>query len=129
MTRFFPHGLGHYLGMDTHDTGGHANYEDPNPYFVYLRKRGPLPEGAVITNEPGIYFREFPLRQELKDGKWDRVVDQEVLEKYWRVGGVRIEDDVVITADGYENLTTVSSDWQSVQDMVQRGLVSNGVSY
>lgn len=129
MTRFFPHGLGHYLGMDTHDTGGHANYEEPNPYFVYLRKRGPLPEGAVITNEPGIYFREFPLRQELKDGKWDGVVDQEVLEKYWRVGGVRIEDDVVITADGYENLTTVSSDWQSVQDMVQRGLVSNGVSY
>ena len=72
--------------MDTHDTGGHANYEDPNPYFQYLRKRGPLPVGAVITNEPGIYFREFPLREELQQGKWDGIVDQAVLERYWRVG-------------------------------------------
>ncbi|KAI5366647.1 putative peptidase M24, aminopeptidase P, creatinase/Aminopeptidase P/Spt16 [Septoria linicola] len=127
MTRFFPHGLGHYLGMDTHDCGGHANYDDPNPYFAYLRKRGPLPVGAVITNEPGIYFREFPLRQELKDGKWDGIVDQDVLERYWRVGGVRIEDDIVITEDGYENLTTVSSDWQSVQEMVQRGLANGAL--
>jgi Xaa-Pro dipeptidase len=122
MTRFFPHGLGHYLGMDTHDCGGNANYEDPNPYFTYLRKRGPLPAGAVITNEPGIYFRRFPLEQELRDGKWDGVVDQDVLARYWRVGGVRIEDDVVVKEDGYENLTTVKSDWQSVEEMVQEGM-------
>ena len=120
-TRFFPHGLGHYLGMDTHDCGGNANYEDPNPYFAYLRVRGKLPAGAVITNEPGIYFRKYPFQAELKQGKWDGIVDQEVLAKYWRVGGVRIEDDIVVKEDGYENLTTVRSDWKFVQSMVSGG--------
>ena len=56
---FFPHGLGHYLGMDTHDTGGHAQYDDPDPMFRYLRVRGALPAGCVITNEPGVYFCRF----------------------------------------------------------------------
>ena len=51
---FLPHGLGHYLGMDTHDAGGHPNYEDPDTMFCYLRKRGALPVGAVITVEPGV---------------------------------------------------------------------------
>lgn len=51
---FFPHGLGHYLGMDTHDTGGHPNYEDQDPMFKYLRVRGRLPAGSIITVEPGV---------------------------------------------------------------------------
>lgn len=51
---FLPHGLGHYLGMDTHDTGGDPNYADTDPMFRYLRKRGTLPAGAVITVEPGV---------------------------------------------------------------------------
>lgn len=51
---FFPHGLGHYLGMDTHDTGGDPNYADVDSMFRYLRKRGTLPAGAVITVEPGV---------------------------------------------------------------------------
>jgi Xaa-Pro dipeptidase len=51
---FFPHGLGHYLGMDTHDTGGHANYEDKDSMFRYLRVRGKLPAGSIITVEPGV---------------------------------------------------------------------------
>lgn len=50
---FMPHGLGHYLGMDTHDTGGDPNYADNDSMFRYLRKRGTLPAGAVITVEPG----------------------------------------------------------------------------
>lgn len=51
---FFPHGLGHYLGMDTHDTGGNPNYKDPDPMFKYLRIRGKLPAGSVVTVEPGV---------------------------------------------------------------------------
>lgn len=54
---FFPHGLGHYLGMDTHDTGGKANYADPDVMFRYLRVRGRLPENSVITVEPGVRAR------------------------------------------------------------------------
>lgn len=53
---FFPHGLGHYLGMDTHDTGGHPKYDDEDRLFRYLRVRGALPEGSVITVEPGVGF-------------------------------------------------------------------------
>ena len=53
---FFPHGLGHYLGMDVHDTGGHPNYEDKDTMFRYLRVRGELPAGSIITVEPGVSF-------------------------------------------------------------------------
>lgn len=102
---FFPHGLGHYLGMDTHDTGGHANYEDTDTMFQYLRVRGAVPAGAVITVEPGIYFCRFILDPVLEDPELSKYIDKSVLEKYWTVGGVRIEDDVHILEDGYENLT------------------------
>lgn len=53
---FFPHGLGHYLGMDTHDTGGNPNYDDKDTMFKYLRVRGQLPAGSVITVEPGVSY-------------------------------------------------------------------------
>ena len=88
---FFPHGLGHYLGMDTHDTGGHPNYEDKDRIFRYLRMRGRLPEGSVITVEPGIYFCRFIIEPYLKDEKHAKFIDGKVLERYWDVGGVRIE--------------------------------------
>ncbi|KAG9770083.1 putative Xaa-Pro aminopeptidase pepP [Exophiala dermatitidis] len=102
---FFPHGLGHYLGMDTHDTGGHANYDDPDTMFKYLRVRGNVPAGAVITVEPGIYFCKFILDPVLDDPELSKYIDKNALDRYWAVGGVRIEDDIHITEDGYENLT------------------------
>jgi len=120
-TRFFPHGLGHYLGMDTHDVGGNANYNDENEMFKYLRIRGKLPVNSVVTNEPGIYFRQYPLEQELKDGKWDDVIDQAVLKRYWDVGGVRIEDDIWVKEDGCENLTTVVSGLEEIEQVVNGG--------
>jgi len=88
---FFPHGLGHYLGMDTHDTGGNANYADKDSMFRYLRVRGTLPARSVITVEPGIYFCRFIIDPYLKDGEKSKFIDEKVLEKYWSVGGVRIE--------------------------------------
>jgi Xaa-Pro dipeptidase len=88
---FFPHGLGHYLGMDTHDTGGNANYADKDSMFRYLRVRGTLPARSVITVEPGIYFCRFIIEPYLKDEEQKQYIDEKVLEKYWSVGGVRIE--------------------------------------
>jgi Xaa-Pro dipeptidase len=88
---FFPHGLGHYLGMDTHDTGGNANYADEDVMFRYLRTRGSLPERSVITVEPGVYFCRFIIEPYLKDEEKKKFIDEKVLEKYWSVGGVRIE--------------------------------------
>lgn len=90
---FFPHGLGHYLGMDTHDTGGNPNYKDPDSMFRYLRVRGALPAGSVITVEPGIYFCRFIIEPYLKNPDQARYINQAVLERYWSVGGVRIEGE------------------------------------
>ena len=53
---FFPHGLGHWLGLDTHDKGGNPNPKDPSTLFRYLRLRGTLVEGGVVTVEPGVSF-------------------------------------------------------------------------
>jgi Xaa-Pro dipeptidase len=65
---FFPHGLGHYLGMDTHDTGGNPNHADKDPMFKYLRLRAVLPSGSVVTVEPGVcslpYFL-IPLKSKI----------------------------------------------------------------
>ena len=118
---FFPHGLGHYLGMDTHDTGGNPNYADTDSMFRYLRvryvptnlwyipvlisHRGKLPAGCVITVEPGIYFCKFLIEPYLENEEFGKYIDKALLDKYWDVGGVRIEDDVHVTKDGYENLT------------------------
>ena len=107
---FFPHGLGHYLGMDTHDTGGNANPKDKDKMFRYLRLRGHVPAGAVVTVEPGvsvdalrnrwlspvfdagkqqIYFCRFIIKPYLDDAPHSKYIDANVLEKYWDVGGVR----------------------------------------
>ncbi|KAK3681709.1 putative Xaa-Pro aminopeptidase [Podospora appendiculata] len=115
---FFPHGLGHYLGMDTHDTGGNPNYKDPDTMFHYLRVRGRLPAGSVITVEPGIYFCGFIIEPFLKDPKHAKYIDAEVLEKYWDVGGVRIEDNIVITKTGSENLTTAIKDPDEIEKLI-----------
>ncbi|KAI1102000.1 peptidase M24, structural domain-containing protein [Jackrogersella minutella] len=115
---FLPHGLGHYLGMDTHDTGGHPNYSDPDPIFRYLRVRMNLPAGSVITVEPGIYFCEFIIRPYLKDPKHSKYIDEKVLDKYWDVGGVRIEDNLLITQDGSINLTNAIKDPDELEKII-----------
>ncbi|RYP07787.1 hypothetical protein DL764_002292 [Monosporascus ibericus] len=115
---FLPHGLGHYLGLDTHDTGGHPNYADTDPLFRYLRVRGNLPAGSVITVEPGIYFCEFIIRPYLKDPKHAQFIDEEVLDEYWDVGGVRVEDNILITKDGSVNLTDVVKDPDELEKII-----------
>ncbi|KAF1830741.1 putative Xaa-Pro aminopeptidase pepP [Decorospora gaudefroyi] len=118
---FFPHGLGHYLGMDTHDTGGNANYADKDVMFRYLRTRGVLPERSVITVEPGIYFCKFIIDPYLENEEQKQYIDEKVLEKYWSVGGVRIEDDVLITKDGVENLTPTPKEIEDIVRLVKSG--------
>ncbi|KAI9373137.1 putative Xaa-Pro aminopeptidase pepP [Aspergillus egyptiacus] len=114
---FFPHGLGHYLGMDTHDTGGNPNYEDTDTMFRYLRVRGQLPAGSVITVEPGIYFCRFIIEPYIKNPDLKKYIDVNTLERYWAVGGVRIEDNIHVTKDGYENLTTAPKTIEEVENL------------
>ncbi|KAK6200525.1 X-Pro dipeptidase [Scheffersomyces amazonensis] len=119
--RFFPHGLGHLLGMDTHDVGGYPNYSDPDPLLVYLRIRRPLKAGMVVTDEPGVYFNPFLLEDTLKDPSKLKYINKEILDKYWYIGGVRIEDDILITETGYENLTGITSDPEEISKIVKAG--------
>ena len=88
---FFPHGLGHLLGMDTHDTGGRPDFKDSDPMFKYLRLRRKLVKDCVVTVEPGCYFCRFIVEPALQDPVQAKFIDEKVLEGYWTVGGVRIE--------------------------------------
>lgn len=120
--RFFPHGLGHLLGMDTHDVGGHPDYNDPDPLLKYLRLRRPLQENMVLTDEPGVYFSPFLLEDVLKDESKLKYINKDVLDKYWYIGGVRIEDDLLITKTGFTNLTSITSDPNEISKIVKAGL-------
>ncbi|CCH44238.1 Xaa-Pro dipeptidase [Wickerhamomyces ciferrii] len=127
-TIFFPHGLGHLLGMDTHDVGGHPNYEDPDEKLQYLRLRRTLQKGYVVTDEPGIYFSPFLVENGFKDVNKRKYVNEEIMKKYYPIGGVRIEDDILVTEDGYENLTGITSDADEISKIVKAG-IAKGRSY
>mmetsp|Transcript_17496 Transcript_17496/g.31589 ORF Transcript_17496/g.31589 Transcript_17496/m.31589 type:complete len:479 (-) Transcript_17496:887-2323(-) len=108
---FLPHGLGHLLGLDCHDVGGYGTPCCPprstEPGLNKLRTRRTLEEGMVITVEPGIYFIDFIIDKALKDENLRPHLNVDKLEEYRGFGGVRIEDDIVITADGCEILNIV----------------------
>ncbi|KAK2750690.1 hypothetical protein FQN57_002763 [Myotisia sp. PD_48] len=118
---FYPHGLGHYLGMETHDVGGNPKADEKVPMFRYLRLRAKLPVNSVVTVEPGCYFCRFIIEPYLKSPELSKYIDAEVLDKYWEVGGVRIEDNVVVTATGYDNLTSVPKNAEEIERIVQSG--------
>ncbi|CAD5187904.1 uncharacterized protein LOC135582740 isoform X1 [Musa acuminata AAA Group] len=104
---FMPHGLGHFLGIDTHDPGGYAQgLERPKePGLKALRTIRELKESMVITVEPGCYFIDAMLVPAMEDAVTSKFLNKKEIEKYKKFGGVRIESDVVVTADGCKNLT------------------------
>eukprot|EP00494_Astrolonche_serrata_P016398 UN16562 len=104
---FMPHGLGHLLGIDTHDPGGYPEgLERPKePGLSSLRTIRELKEGMVITVEPGCYFIDALLRPARDDPISSKFFNWEEIEKYKSFGGVRIESDLYVTAQGCKNLT------------------------
>ncbi|MCJ1471675.1 hypothetical protein MMC13_000315 [Lambiella insularis] len=109
---FYPHGLGHHLGLEMHDVSGipvmrYSLQEHRELLAPCGEDQPPLEEGMVVTVEPGIYFSRYELqRAYLPSPIHSKYINRGVLEQYWAVGGVRIEDDILITSSGYENLTT-----------------------
>lgn len=107
---FLPHGLGHMMGMDVHDMEGlgqiHVGFDEetcPNLEQFgtnCLRMGRKLEEGFVITDEPGIYFIPALIDEWRAKGLHTDFINYEKLETYKDFGGIRIEDDLLITKDG-----------------------------
>ena len=106
---FLPHGLGHAMGMDVHDMEGlgqtFVGYDEetrPSTQFgtASLRFARRLEEGHVVTDEPGIYFIPALIDLWRKEGTNAEFLCFDEIEKYKDFGGIRIEDDVLITKDG-----------------------------
>ena len=106
---FFPHGLGHGIGLQVHDVAGFQESDRggtiPKPAgHPYLRLTRKLEPGMVTTIEPGLYFIDM-LLAELKQKPTARDIDWNKVDAFRKYGGIRIEDDVVCTAAEPENLT------------------------
>jgi len=106
---FFPHGIGHLLGLQVHDVAGFARdtsgAEIPKPAgHPYLRLTRTLQPGFVVTIEPGIYFIDLLLEQ-ARAAAAGRHIRWDTVERLKQFGGIRIEDDVLCTDGEPENLT------------------------
>uniref|UniRef100_A0A8C7ZXU7 Xaa-Pro dipeptidase n=1 Tax=Oryzias sinensis TaxID=183150 RepID=A0A8C7ZXU7_9TELE len=106
---FMPHGLGHLLGIDVHDVGGYPEGVDriDEPGLRSLRMARLVQERMVLTVEPGIYFINHLLDQALSNPAQRCFINDHMLARFRGFGGVRIEDDIAVTADGVELLTCV----------------------
>ena len=110
---FMPHGLGHNMGMDVHDMEdlgenyvGYAEDQKRHPLLGLgnLRMARRLEPGHVVTDEPGIYFIPALIEQWKREGTDKGFVNYEKLAGYYDFGGIRLEDDVLVTADGARRL-------------------------
>jgi Xaa-Pro aminopeptidase len=111
---FFPHGVGHLIGLDVHDMedlGDRAGYapgrsRSTRPGDRYLRLDRDLAPGMAVTIEPGYYRIARILERAEEVGELEPHLDRRVLAQFDDVRGIRIEDDVLVTRDGAEVLTT-----------------------
>jgi Xaa-Pro aminopeptidase len=106
---FLPHGLGHMMGMDVHDMEAlgqqYVGFDDeiqPSSQFgtASLRMGRKLQEGFIVTDEPGIYFIPALIDLWKKESTNAEFLNFDVIDKYKDFGGIRIEDDILITSDG-----------------------------
>jgi Xaa-Pro dipeptidase len=91
---FYPHGLGHSLGLQTHDVG--CAVIKPKTENPFLRNTSAITEGQVFTIEPGLYFVDS-LLAELRQKPEGKLVNWNLVEALSPLGGIRIEDDVLVT--------------------------------
>lgn len=106
---FFPHGLGHPIGLQVHDVAGFAQSDAGGtiprpPGHPYLRMTRVLEPGMVVTIEPGLYFIDLLLEEVKKNGHADSV-DWNRVDAFRPYGGIRIEDEVLCTEGAADNLT------------------------
>lgn len=120
---FMPHGLGHFMGVDTHDVGGYpqgVNRID-EPGLRSLRTARTMEARMVVTIEPGLYFINHLLDAALQDERQRGFLVEGVLRRFRGFGGVRIEDDVAVTEDGMELLTQVPRTVEEIEQVMAEG--------
>jgi Xaa-Pro aminopeptidase len=106
VTVFFPHSIGHMVGLGIRDAGETPpDREEPPPGYPRLRFDLPLQPGFTVTIEPGIYFVPALLADPDTRERHRDTIDWDRAEQMLEFGGIRIEDDVLVTEDGYEILT------------------------
>jgi len=117
---FMPHGLGHFLGLDTHDVGGYPKGVERinEPGIKSLRSGRKLEAGMVITVEPGVYFIESLLLPAFEHPEQKKFLNVEKLKKFLTFGGVRIEDDVIVTENGVEVMTTAPKTVKEIEEVM-----------
>lgn len=106
---FMPHGVGHLLGLQVHDVGGHqqdiaGTFLAPPADAPALRNTRELDTNMVFTIEPGCYFIPLllePVRNETRK----EFINWNLVDELYPCGGIRVEDNVLVTKDGFENLT------------------------
>jgi len=106
---FYPHGLGHMMGLDVHDmedigenfVGYDETVQRSNQFgLAYLRLAKKLQPGFVLTVEPGIYFIPALIDMWKAEHKFEEFINYDKVETYKGFGGIRLEDDILITAEG-----------------------------
>ncbi len=110
---FFPHGIGHLLGIQVHDVGGFladdTGAPSPPPKgHPFLRLNREMRNGMVFTIEPGIYFIPVLLNPERENAERAKYFNWSLIDELTPLGGIRIEDNIHVTPDGPENLTRPS---------------------
>ncbi len=106
-TLFFPHGIGHMVGLGVRDGSGLApgRTKDPRASLRTLRMDLPLAPGYVVTVEPGLYFIPPLLNDPARRARFRDCVNWPLVDQHLALGGVRIEDNLLITTGAPENLT------------------------
>jgi len=121
---FMPHGLGHFIGIDTHDVGGylegHPKRHD-GPGLAKLRTARIIQENMVLTVEPGCYFIEVCLNDALANPDLGKHLVADKIAPFRGTGGVRLEDVVAITANGCDNYTNCPRTVNEVETVIGGG--------
>ncbi|KAI7858853.1 peptidase M24, structural domain-containing protein [Circinella umbellata] len=127
---FYFHSLGHSVGLDVHDVGGRTAHHSSDKedhkleYSTFMVDR-PLEPNMVITVEPGLYFNDAYIRIWSQYPGFAKYFNMKQLQRYYPVGGVRIEDSVLITSTGYENLTIAPKQPEEIEAVMAAAAVAS----